>query len=411
MIIALLYLAPVTTWGQERCGTSAYQTQQQPIFQGANLSPEAHAGHSTGTAVEQLNSPVPVPSKIVIPVVVHVLWRTEVENISDDLIRSQIESLNADFNLNNPDFSRVPSVFASLAGRAGVEFRLATTDPQGRATSGIIRGKTGRMMWTDDDKIKQAVHSGSNAWDSKQYLNIWIGNLVPGLLAYASFPGGAADKDGIVIRYDIFGTRGRLTAPYNKGRTLTHEVGHWLGLRHLWGDMACGDDGVHDTPRQRGGNKGIPVFPKINGGCDNGPQGDMFMNFMDFSDDETLLMFTQGQVDIMRAQFQSGGARSAMLLSKGLAEPWNMTLGNALVEPENPTVNIYPNPAASYVRIRTNQSPENTDRTFVLFTAGGQILQKGRLNGNDQFIDLNGIPRGLYYIRVGSEVVRFIKGS
>lgn len=232
-----------------------------------------------------------------IPVVVHVVHRTGAENISQDQVASQIEILNADFRGQNADTSNVPAVFADLVADARVTFHLASTDPDGHPTNGLTRTPTTVDGFRDDDAVKSAGSGGSDPWPADRYLNIWVCQLAGGLLGYAQFPGGPADTDGVVITHTAFGSTGTATAPFNLGRTTTHEVGHWLNLRHIWGDdgTGChGSDFVDDTPNQGGPNVGKPSFPQIS--CDNGPHGDLFMNYMDYVDDDTMVMFTHGQV-------------------------------------------------------------------------------------------------------------------
>jgi hypothetical protein len=238
----------------------------------------------------------------VIPVVVHVVYRGAAQNISDDQIHSQIDVLNRDFRKTNPDVSSTPAPFLPLAEDARVEFELATTDPAGNPTDGITRTSTTVNGFTDDNKVKHASSGGADAWSRDNYLNLWVCRLSGGLLGYAQFPGGPPDTDGVVIRDTSFGTTGTAAAPFNLGRTATHEIGHWLNLRHIWGDdgTGCsGDDFVADTPNAAGSNAGMPAFPHVT--CSNGPNGDMFMNYMDYTDDAGMFMFTAGQVTRMQA--------------------------------------------------------------------------------------------------------------
>lgn len=169
--------------------------------------------------------------------------------------------------------------------------------------------------------MKFTAQGGLDAWPRDQYLNLWVCDLSGGLLGYAQFPGGAAATDGVVCDYQYFGTIGS-SAPFNKGRTATHEVGHWLNLYHIWGDdgTACtGSDLVADTPNQADENYGCPVFPAVS--CSNGPNGDMFMNYMDYTDDACMNMFTAGQKAREQALFATGGARVALLSSLGCQAP------------------------------------------------------------------------------------------
>jgi pregnancy-associated plasma protein-A len=246
-----------------------------------------------------------------IPTVVHVVYKTNAQNISDAQIKSQIDVLNADFRKKNADVSTTPAVFMPLASDARVQFKLATTDPAGKATDGITRTKTTKDSFSHDDGVKSAGSGGADPWPADKYLNIWVCQLGGGLLGYAQFPGGPAATDGVVILHSGFGTTGTAAAPFNLGRTTTHEVGHWLNLRHIFGDdgTGCaGSDFVADTPNQGGPNFGVPTFPHVS--CGNGPNGDMFMNYMDYVDDVAMVMFTAGQVTRMQATLD--GFRSAI---------------------------------------------------------------------------------------------------
>jgi hypothetical protein len=236
-----------------------------------------------------------------IPVVVHVVYRTAAENISAAQVKSQIGVLNRDYRAKNPDRSRTPSVWKGLVGDTRVQFALATRDPQGKPTTGITRTKTTRTGFGTGDTVKFRKSGGADAWPTRRYLNIWVCALQGGLLGYAQFPGGPPRTDGVVILNRAFGASGTAGAPFDLGRTTTHEVGHWLNLRHIWGDTedCSGGDSVSDTPNAETPNYGKPKFPHIS--CGNGPNGDMFMNYMDYVDDAAMFMFTLGQVSRMHA--------------------------------------------------------------------------------------------------------------
>ncbi len=237
-----------------------------------------------------------------IPVVVHVVYNTSEQNIGEAQINSQIEVLNQDFRGQNLDINKVPAVWQDIAADARIQFHLARTDPLGRATDGITRTETPHSNFGTDDKVKFTPRGGMDAWPADTYLNIWVCQLRRGLLGYAQFPGGAASTDGVVITHGGFGTNGTARSPFDGGRTTTHEIGHWLNLRHIWGDddQGCnGSDFVADTPNQAGPNLGTPRFPHVT--CGNAPDGDMFMNYMDYTDDAAMFMFTEGQVARMDA--------------------------------------------------------------------------------------------------------------
>ncbi len=245
-----------------------------------------------------------------IQVVVHVVYNTKAENISARQVKSQIPVLNKDYRAKNADKSKVPAPWKGLVADTGIIFALATKDPEGKPTKGITRTKTARTSFGTDDSVKAKATGGVDPWPSDKYLNIWVCNLGNGVLGYAQFPGGPPQTDGVVILHTAFGTRGTAAAPFHLGRTTTHEVGHWLNLRHIWGDTedCTGSDFVADTPNAAGPNYGKPNFPHVS--CSNAPNGDMFMNYMDYVDDDAMFMFTPQQVVRMMATLQ--GARNSI---------------------------------------------------------------------------------------------------
>jgi hypothetical protein len=236
-----------------------------------------------------------------VPVVVHVVWRSEAENLSKRQVESQIAVLNRDFRAKNPDRKQVPAVWHGLVTDTGIEFELASRDPQGRPSDGITRTPTTRAAFGTGDSVKAAKTGGADPWPSDRYLNLWVCTLASGLLGYAQFPSGPKPTDGVVVTSSAFGTSGTARAPFDHGRTTVHEVGHWLNLRHIWGDTedCSGTDFVADTPNAAGPNYGRPAYPRVS--CANGPNGDMFMNYMDYVDDAAMLLFTPEQAARMHA--------------------------------------------------------------------------------------------------------------
>ena len=270
-----------------------------------------------------------------IPVVVHVLYNTATQNISDAQINSQIDQLNKDYQLLNTDAANAPSVFIGLEANCQIQFCLAKQDANGVATTGIIRKSTTSTSFSaDNDNAKSSTTGGDNAWPRDKYLNLWVVPEItsggqPGILGYAQFPGGPAATDGVVIGYNYFGTSGTVSSPYNGGRTATHEIGHWFNLYHIWGDDngACtGSDSTSDTPNQASENYGTPTFPHVS--CSNGPNGDLFMDYMDYVDDAAMYMFTSGQKTRIQATLASGGGRFAITTSQGCTAPGTTTVCN-----------------------------------------------------------------------------------
>ncbi|MBS1565736.1 MAG: T9SS type A sorting domain-containing protein, partial [Bacteroidetes bacterium] len=340
----------------------------------------------------------PVPSVITIPVVVHVLYNNGAQNISDAQIRSQIDALTNDYRGLNADRKNIPYYFADLAADAGIQFSLAKIDPQGRATSGIVRHWTSVLSFTVDDRMKSSALGGDDAWDANSYLNIWVCNTINGLMGYSSLPGGPADKDGVVISYSVFGII-NTSSPFNKGRTAVHEVGHWLNLRHIWGDTNCGDDAVDDTPQQQAASRGCPSGEHMS--CGNTAHGDMYMNFMDFTDDACMYMFTPGQRDRMRALFAPGGPRHALLSSAALTgTPNGLAPAAELFHmPDGISVALYPNPASSTINIKTDNTVDCSGKTICVYNRVGQLLYSSRLS-QDEHIDISRWNNGVYFVSI-----------
>ena len=244
---------------------------------------------------------------IQITVVVNVLYNAAAENISDQQVQSQIDVLNADYNNTNSDRTNVPSIFTSSVGSLGVTFVLHLP---------INRRSTNKKSWGTNDAMKKTSQGGIDPTDPAHNLNMWSCNLGRNLLGYAQFPGGNPATDGVVILYSAFGSRtiypgGTYISKYDLGRTASHEVGHWMNLRHIWGDdggSCSGTDYVADTPNQGAENYGCPVFPHVS--CSN--NGDMSMNYMDYTDDACMYMYSYGQAQRMLAVFAPGGPRAAI---------------------------------------------------------------------------------------------------
>lgn len=271
--------------------------------------------------------------EIVIPVVVHVVYSNSSQNISDAQIKSQIRVLNEDFG-GTGDRSGIPARFRAVAAKkTGVRFQLASVDPQGNPTTGITRTRTGKFSFSSyENDVKSATTGGKNPWPTYHYLNIWVCNLSMGVLGYSQFPGGPVKTDGVVIGYRYFG-RGHagLVPPFNRGRTATHEIGHWLNLRHIWGDGPCANDLVEDTPYCEAPNQGCA---KEKFSCNS---WDMNTNFMDYTDDACMNMFTRGQAERMRTLFLPRGARERIRNSPGLG-------GGVLADAGSPVPDVRPKP-------------------------------------------------------------------
>lgn len=238
---------------------------------------------------------------IEIPVVFNVIYRTASENVSQTQLQSQIDVLNEDFGATNDDYNLTPSLFQPVrSGNTGIRFVL----------SAINRRSSTTRSWGVNDAMKTSS-SGIAATSPSTHLNIWVVNYIRSggqtILGYAQFPGGNAATDGVVLGHQYVGRTGTATAPFNKGRTGTHEVGHWLNLRHIWGDATCGNDQVSDTPLHNTANYNCPAAGHRST-CTGTPV-EMTMNYMDYTNDACMYMYSAGQKARMQALFVSGGAR------------------------------------------------------------------------------------------------------
>ena len=357
---------------------------------------------------------------LTIPVVVHVVWNQPEENLSDELIEAQIQVLNEDFNRMNADTGNLRSMFEWVAGSADIQFELVATERIQTNTLFEIDLLSGNLI----PEVKHTEDGGNDAWDTDSYMNIWvchiqpitIGPIVLGQILGFAFPpnnlgnwppdSGAPNpaEDGVVIDYRVFGPdnpypleipggTGNLVV---KGRTPTHEVAHYLGLRHIWGDGGtCGpndcdqSDGVDDTPFASSESAfdcditkntctGIDDFYGLD-------MPDLVENYMDYASEDCMNMFTKGQVEIMRNVLT--GPRSGLLETTAVLSP----------ESERLTWTISPNPAADLITIR---SAKPFDASAILRVHDGlgrpvhhQSLQDGGEMVNISVMDW---PSGVY---------------
>ena len=270
------------------CGAMAAHMmllERNPAFRLSQMRLEGATAKRRDTGVELKKAEI-----VTVKTVVNIVYKTTEQNVSDEQIRSQIRALNKDYRATNPDKNQTPAPWKSLVTDTRIKFTLVK----------VTRTITTKTGFTFDDAVKKASAGGIPPFSPKTHLNLWVCALTGGLLGYAQFPGGPAATDGVVINYLAFGTIGTAKAPFNKGRTATHEVGHYFNLRHIWGDTpdCSGSDMAADTPNCAGPNYGAPTWPVVT--CNNGPNGDMFMNYMDYTDDPAMYMFTAQQVLRMR---------------------------------------------------------------------------------------------------------------
>ncbi|CAH0291123.1 zinc metalloprotease [Chryseobacterium sp. WG14] len=241
-----------------------------------------------------------------IPVVFNVVYNTSSENVSDTRLQSQIDVLNRDYGATNADNSNTPSEFVPVkAGDTKIRFRLAKT----------VRKQNSTTLWNPDENKMKSASTGIAATTPDNYLNIWVVNkMTGGTLGYAYYPGTITGSlDGVVIAAPYIGTGSGTSAPFNLGRTATHEVGHYLNLPHLWGssNTGCQTDYSNDTPVSPGPNYGTPSYP-LSRACGGVSRSQIFMNYMDYVDDKIMVMFTTNQKQRMQAVVSASGPRSGL---------------------------------------------------------------------------------------------------
>lgn len=343
---------------------------------------------------------------ITIPVVFHVIWNDPIQNVSDEQIQSQLDVLNKDFRFLNADTLSSSHPFRDRAADAQIEFCLATRDPKGEPTTGITRTQTTVVGWdpNDADNIKSSANGGKDNWDPTQYLNIYVVKLDSLTLGFATFPEElttSPNLDGVVIRYEVFGTKGTAGSGSFEnntgGRTGTHEVGHWLNLRHIWGDDKCGDDFVSDTEKAEKANYDCPTFPhNASNACGTGSNGEMFMNYMDYVDDKCMNMFTVGQSQRMTAALT--GPRAGLLTSKGCQTPLSVEHNDA-----GRDINVYPNPNNGLFTIHMSEA-SSKDVTIKVQNVFGNVVKEINTNSNAtiQVNAVNEFQPGTYFIRIDS---------
>lgn len=382
----------------KRCGTTehlAWRKQQDPSLQARMDKIETKI--QTWMKYPQLTTTT--NSIVYIPVVVHVVYNNAnatIEDIPDSLVQKQIDVLNRDFSRTNTDWTNTPSVWQPLVADCGIQFCLASKDPNGNPTTGILHKSRATTSWSTNDNVKYTISGGDDAWPASNYLNIWVCNLT-GELGYTSPPGSSGTADGVVVRYSTLPGGTYCCSPnnYDLGRTLTHEVGHWLNLFHIWGDDggACtGSDLVSDTPNQGNNNYACPTFPHVS--CSNGPDGDMFMNYMDYTDDNCLYMFTNGQSQRMQATLNV--IRPSILTSAASNCPTGTVVNNL---PSSDNISIFPNPSTGEIFINTGSYNINA-MDLKVYNVIGQILLSKKINLPSIKVDLSNSPDGIYLFEI-----------
>lgn len=323
---------------------------------------------------------------IKIPVVIHNLYHTPEQKITDEQVAAQLDLLNKAFRRQNADTAKIPDVFKPVAADCEIEFHLATSDPIRRSTTGIIRKYTPVTNWTMDDKMKSTAEMGDDPWDSRLYLNIWVCHMER-FAGYSTVPGSDAKLDGIVLGLAAFGAG---------QKTIIHEAGHWMGLKHIWGDTYCGDDGVDDTPKQASYTVGCPGTVRIT--CGNSPTGDMYNNYMDFTSDACRFIFTRGQKARMQAVFLTGGSRNSLMSSAGLDKALIFESPLPDEDPRWLQVKMYPNPVSNTLYLDLSYDVRWIGKTIFITNLVGQSIKNVTISSKVQAVDVSNFKPGIYFL-------------
>lgn len=349
--------------------------------------------YSKGGMTEHVNAKMHDEATLYIPVVFHIVYDSENQNLSDAQIYSQLQVINEDFNKRNSDTTNTINEFKSLAADVKIQFYLAEMD----GVKGITRTFTNHGPFANDD-LHRSGQGGRDAWDTKKYLNVWVGELAPAIFGYAASPGTEEFKDGVAVHYQYFGRHGNAIAPYNLGRTLTHEIGHWLGLQHPWGLGGCDtDDGLTDTPPQEG-----PATCVLNTfSCGS---LSMVQNFMNTAEDNCMNLFTHQQKELMRhtLRTQRTGAYTDQEIITEITSP--------ITNVNKVSITIYPNPITEQPFAAMNLQQDGFMPVHISIT---DLYGKGIHHYNiDKFsekilLDFQGLSNGVYIAKVSNTFMAY----
>ncbi|WP_143306122.1 M43 family zinc metalloprotease [Chitinophaga vietnamensis] len=384
ILILLTLFFYIPSLAQRKCGTA--DALAQKIKENPALATVVNRYETRLLAGQSRTHIEATTQTVTVPVVVHIVLDNP-DLVTDAQVLSEIAVLNKDYTATNPDVSQVPPVWQPLIGDTHINFCMAQRTPDGEPTNGIVRVKTAPgqsyPIYNGAPDVKYNATGGSDAWDASRYLNIWVTRLSGSYLGVAAPPGIGYphEQEGVVIQYTAFGTTGSVGATYNLGRTATHEIGHYFGLKHTWADnngTCTSDDGIADTPQQSNYTFGCPTFPKLDL-CSPNPPGILFMDYMDYTDDACMHLFTNGQVNRMRYVLEN--ITTSLLNSNGCTPVTLLPNDIALKAVEAPAGKVCDNRIAPVVVLRNKGSQPLTSAT-ILYRLNNGALVNYQWSGN-----------------------------
>lgn len=385
LVFMLLLISKLAHGQNASCGIDSFYFKK--VFDNDDLKEKAVNVFQK----QKSNNFIQLRSVLIIPVVFHIVYSNEEENICDELIYSQLDKLNEDFALQNADKSSIPNEFKNLAADTEIQFCLVNTDSVGKPMNGITRTKTSKKGIGLSDDLFFTEKGGKTAWNTEGYLNIWIADLGTKITGFAAMPLQTATyRDGVVLHYKYTGFN--KNKYYGLGRVGVHEVGHYLGLTHIWGTKnGCDDDdGIEDTPQQATNYKGCPAYPKQSCGISS-----MFMNYMDYVDDPCMVMFSKGQKERMIATLMT--SRQSLLNSTKCSG--KQSVGNL--------IKIYPNPFSDKMTIEANQ---NINEEVLFYSIDGRLIATKQIrNVSLANFCTEELPSGFYMIKIANQNFKLIK--
>ena len=406
VLLAFASLLFFQTNGQDRnrCASHEAVKQQMAIDPAYAKKVEELLKNKGNYSGSDKKGPPAQQRSITIPVVVHVLYNSAEQNITDAQVQSQIDVLNEDFTATNDDYNNYDAGYRSVKGDMDIQFCLVR----------IIRKQTKHKSFGFNDNMKYTQKGGSDAIDPMHILNIWVCDLGNKILGFAYYPGVTLEKFGVVCHTNAFG-RGEqynLFTDYDLGRTTTHEVGHCFGLVHIWGDRTCGSDEVDDTPLHDSPNFGCPDEDHLST-CAGTPL-EMYMNYMDYTDDRCMYFFSDGQVSRANFFIDSDPQLTSIINSAcGTTRQTNSDITNVSNPGFKSSRKLLTSDLIIYPTITTGQLTLSFSKTTVgkaeihIYSQAGSLMMKKQMAGKtvDQ-LDVSGLSNGIYFLEVSQGIIR-----